>query len=206
MAEAILGNVSFFRYRPKWRYYAPAILATLALALLYVFWDGRRRSLAAFTVVSLLLLAANYLNYAAIYVCLAVDFLIWGRKRRPLAAGDWLWLILPQVLLGAPIVLVWNPLDKVDYQTANWLADKATLFRWNWRDLNQCEYGVALLILLAPLEAGNFDGAVRSQKRAMELLTDETQKDDYRSRLVLYQAKRPYRQVSPQHGPAEARR
>ena len=115
MAEAILGNVSFFRYRPKWRDYAPAILATLALALLYVFWDGRRRSLAAFTVVSLLLLAANYLNYAAIYVCLAVDFLIWGRKRRPLAAGDWLWLILPQVLLGAPIVLVWNPLDKVEF-------------------------------------------------------------------------------------------
>ena len=45
MAEAILGNVSFFLYCRQCRYYAPAILATSALALLYVFWDGRRRSL-----------------------------------------------------------------------------------------------------------------------------------------------------------------
>ena len=45
----------------------------------------------------------------------------------------------------------------------------------------------------AQAEAGDFDAAVRSQKRAIELLTDERQKDDYRSRLVLYQAKRPYR-------------
>ena len=44
----------------------------------------------------------------------------------------------------------------------------------------------------AHAEAGDFDAAVTSQKRAIELLTDERQKDDYRSRLVLYQAKRPY--------------
>ena len=100
-----------------------------------------------------MLLAANYLNYAAFYACLAADYLIWGRKRRPLARADWLWLIVPQALLGTPIVLVWNPLGKVAdyYQTTNWLADKATLLWWNWHDLNQCEYGAAILILLAPL-------------------------------------------------------
>ncbi len=138
MAEVILGNVSFFLYCRQCRYYAPAILATLTLALLYVSWDGRRRSLVAFALLSVALLAANYLNYAALYVCLAADYLIWGRKRRPLTAGDWPWLIFPQVLLGTPIVLVWNPLGKVAgyYQTANWLVDKATLFWWNWRDMN----------------------------------------------------------------------
>ena len=57
----------------------------------------------------------------------------------------------------------------------------------------------------AQAEAGDFDAAVKSQKRAIELLTDERQKDDYRSRLALYQAKKPYRQVSPQHAPTEAR-
>ena len=57
----------------------------------------------------------------------------------------------------------------------------------------------------AQAEAGDFDAAVSSQKRAIELLTDERQKDDYRSRLVLYQAKRPYREVSPQRAPTEAR-
>ncbi len=153
MAEAILGNVSFFLYCRQCRYYAPAILATSALALLYVFWDGRKRSVAAFALLSVVLLAANYLNYVALYACLAADYLIWGRQRRPLTAGDWLRLVFPQVLLGTPIVLVWNPLGKVEvyYQTANWFADKATLFWWNWRDLNRCEFGVVSLILLAPL-------------------------------------------------------
>ena len=49
----------------------------------------------------------------------------------------------------------------------------------------------------AQAEAGDFDAAVRSQKRAIELLADERQKDDYRSRLLLYQANRPYREVPP---------
>ncbi len=57
----------------------------------------------------------------------------------------------------------------------------------------------------AQAEAGDFDTAVSSQKKAVELLTDERQKDGYRSRLVLYQAKKPYRQVSPQNSPTEPR-
>ncbi len=51
----------------------------------------------------------------------------------------------------------------------------------------------------AQAEAGDFDAAVRSQKRAFELLTDEQQQADYRCRLALYQAKKPYRQVSAEH-------
>ncbi len=45
----------------------------------------------------------------------------------------------------------------------------------------------------AQAEAGNFDAAVSAQKRGVELATGEGEKDDYRSRLVLYHAKRPYR-------------
>ena len=46
----------------------------------------------------------------------------------------------------------------------------------------------------AQAEAGEFVAAISSQKRALELLTDGRQKADYRFRLALYQAKKPYRQ------------
>ncbi len=49
----------------------------------------------------------------------------------------------------------------------------------------------------AQAEAGDFDAAVWSQKRAIELVTVEQEKDDYRSRLALYQAKRPHRTAPP---------
>ena len=54
----------------------------------------------------------------------------------------------------------------------------------------------------AQAEAGDYGAAVNSQQRAIELLTDEQQKADYRSRLALYQAKRTYRDVSPELAPA----
>ncbi len=57
----------------------------------------------------------------------------------------------------------------------------------------------------AQAEAGDFDSAVSSQKRAIELLTDRRQQDDYRSRLALYQAKKPYRQVPAQDALTKAR-
>ncbi len=57
----------------------------------------------------------------------------------------------------------------------------------------------------AQAEAGDFDAAVKAQQRAIALLTDHVQKAEYRSRLVLYQAKKPYRQVSPRHATSGAR-
>ena len=44
----------------------------------------------------------------------------------------------------------------------------------------------------AHAEAADFDAAVKWQTRALDLLNDETQKEDFRSRLRLYQAKQPY--------------
>jgi tetratricopeptide (TPR) repeat protein len=42
-------------------------------------------------------------------------------------------------------------------------------------------------------EAGDFDAAVTWQMKAIGLLKDERQRDDYHARLVLYQSKEPYR-------------
>jgi tetratricopeptide (TPR) repeat protein len=49
----------------------------------------------------------------------------------------------------------------------------------------------------AHAECGDFYAAVKWQTRALELLKDERQQDDYRARLTLYQVRKPYRQVSP---------
>lgn len=93
---AILGNVSLFLYFRQARYYGVAILASAVMAYLYLQWDGRRRPLLFFALISLCLWTSNYLNYVAFYSCLAVDYLLWGRKRQRLQQGDWITLFLPQ--------------------------------------------------------------------------------------------------------------
>ncbi len=54
-------------------------------------------------------------------------------------------------------------------------------------------------------EAGDFAAAVKWQLSAIELPRDQQRKDDYRSRLELYQARKPYREAPPAHAPTEAR-
>ena len=51
------------------------------------------------------------------------------------------------------IVSIWNPLNKELIPPTpgrSWLADKLTLLWWNFRDMNRCEFGVPLLMLIAP--------------------------------------------------------
>jgi tetratricopeptide (TPR) repeat protein len=57
----------------------------------------------------------------------------------------------------------------------------------------------------AAAEAGDFDAAVAWQTRAIALLRDRWKQEDYRTRLALYQAKQPYREVFPGAPPAERR-
>jgi tetratricopeptide (TPR) repeat protein len=45
-------------------------------------------------------------------------------------------------------------------------------------------------------EVGDFDAAVKAQTKAIELLTDEKTKADFRTRLAVYQQKQPYRQAT----------
>jgi protein O-mannosyl-transferase len=54
-------------------------------------------------------------------------------------------------------------------------------------------------------EAGDFDAAITWQTTAIELLHDEMERGAYRSRLALYQAKKPYREPSPERAPTEVR-
>jgi hypothetical protein len=102
---------------------------------------------------SLVLLASNYMIFAGLYVCLAADYLVWGRRQRRLALADWLWLLLPQAVLGAPIVLFWNTLGTEYAGTLSTIsmARRALFVWWSFRDLNACEFGIAWLLVFAPL-------------------------------------------------------
>jgi hypothetical protein len=156
MAAGLLCNVSFFLFARQCRYYGLSILATTVIVYLYVRYDGRRRTLGLIALASIMLMATHYLNYAALYACLAIDYFAWRRQRHSLTSRDWLALIAPQVVAGFALLSVWNPLTHevtLAAQDRNWLSDRLTLFGWNLRDLNACEFGAGILLLCAPLVA-----------------------------------------------------
>ncbi len=153
MAIAILGNVSFMLYSRQCRYWSLAILASTAVAYFYLHWAGRWRILLAMSVAALVLMAANYMSYLALHVCMCVDYVLWHRKKRPLKWKDWLVYLIPQIVVGALLVSAYMPHKDVGvyFPSALWFRTKATMFLWSFRDINRCEFGVLLLILAAPV-------------------------------------------------------
>lgn len=147
----LIGNVSLWLYCRQCRYYSPAIFSTIVIAYLYLNYSGKRWQLVLLAIASLMLLAANYLNYLALSVCMLLDYAIIGRKRWWLGLKDWLIILLPQIILGAFIVLTWNTLGTGNkaYLEGNSLANRFKLVWMNLRDINNAEYGVGLLFVIA---------------------------------------------------------
>jgi len=154
MSVGILGNVSLMLYSRQCRYFSPAILATTALVFLYVFGDNRKRTLFAVALVSLMLLASNYMYYVAVYVCLVVDYLLWGRKIRSYRWSELAVIFIPQFILGGLLMNIYNLTGQKIFRNFGmgaWFSDKFSLIFWNLREINSCENGVGALILLAPI-------------------------------------------------------
>jgi hypothetical protein len=148
---AIAGNVSLFLFARQARYYGLGMLLSVAVAYSYLHLRTRR-GLLFHALLSILLLAANYMTFAAVTGMMLVDYAVWGHRRRPLRGWDWAVLLGPQAVLGAIIIWIWNPLRIAEDQPGvNWLTWHMTLFGWNLRDLNACEFGVGALLLAAPL-------------------------------------------------------
>ena len=153
-AAGILGNVSLMLYARQCRYYSPAILATTVLAFLYVYRDRRKRTLLSIALVSLLLLASNYMFYVAVYASFVVDYFVWGRKKRAFRKLELILVFIPQIIFGGFLTGVYDLLGKkaVGYESIGaWLSDRGNMLYWNLRELNSCEHGVGILILIAPL-------------------------------------------------------
>jgi hypothetical protein len=151
-AMGLIGNVSFWLYCRQCRYYSMEMLLSVVIAFLYFSRVRRRWTVPLIGVLSACLFATHYLDYAAFYAMLAVDWLLWGRHRFKLSVRDWLWLSIPQLAIGSVVFSIWDPLVKVvSASTVRGKLDRLILFGWAWRDMNRCEFGVLLLVAAAPV-------------------------------------------------------
>lgn len=152
-AAALLGNASFFLFGRQARYYAPALLCSTAVAYLYAFRSDSRRRPAEIAGWSVALLALNYLSYAALYACLAVDYAVWGRKTRSLERGQWAQLVVPQLVAAVALLSVWNPFGKhvMERVQGAWAAETLASIWYCFRDMHRCQFLSLPLLVAAPL-------------------------------------------------------
>ncbi|MCX5789346.1 MAG: hypothetical protein NTX64_12685 [Elusimicrobia bacterium] len=150
-SAAILGNTSLMLFLRQCRYYSPVILLSVLIGFLYLKWEKGFSQLAALSILSFLLFAANSMNWLALSACLLVDYLFWKRKTEPIGVGQALAVIAIQGLLCGLLALIWNPLftrfGSSVHAGSGW--DRFELFYWNLRDLNAAEFMAGGLVLLA---------------------------------------------------------
>ena len=155
-AFVLLTNFELFLFARQCRYYAPATLLTTAVAYLYCFRSGRARGVGGLSAVLVLLLSAQYLDYAAVAGCLAVDYAVWGRRDRRITWPQWAVLLLPQVMAGVVLTRVWNPVERQHAAgaipaTHTWLLDHLWLVWLNLRDGTASSLVILPLVLAAPV-------------------------------------------------------
>lgn len=147
----LCGNVSLILFSRQCRYYALSIFFTTALIYVYWRWKPTPRTFLTVAGISVLLFAANYLTYLAVYLCLAVDWIFWQRKKWVFNWSMALLVMGPQIVVNGVVGFLWNPL-RTNYGGSIYLNsfwDRLTLLLWYWRDLNECEFFALPLIVLA---------------------------------------------------------
>lgn len=147
----ILGNVSLFLFCRQARYYAAGLFFSTALVLLYTRWKGSWRGALGMAVLGVFLFATNYLAYAALALCLLVDWFFWRRKEIAWTPRNLLAIALPQAVAIPWIASIWNPFGTGfgEYVGQNSPWDRVVLSFWNLRDLNAAEFLVGPLVLVA---------------------------------------------------------
>jgi hypothetical protein len=151
LIAGLLGNVSLILFFRQCRYFGPTIFFTVAITFVYWRWNPGTRNLLFLAGLSILLFVSNYMSYLALYICLAIDYVIWKRKEWSLTWRSGLLLFGPQIILNGAIASVWNPLrtELGGYEATISFSDRLLLLFWYWRDMNRCEFFALPLLLLA---------------------------------------------------------
>ncbi|MBL8826840.1 MAG: hypothetical protein JNM18_07615 [Planctomycetaceae bacterium] len=144
---ATLGQVSFFLYSRQGRYYALAMLATLAVTYVYLQHRGRVVSGLLLLLAGLMLLTSQYLNFAALVGVLAVDYALWQRQIFRWSLRDVVLVFAPLTLFGVGLWWFWSG----GGGSGNGPIDLLILAYWNLRDLHACECVNLLLLVGSPL-------------------------------------------------------
>lgn len=157
---ALLTNVSFLLYFRNSHYYGPGIMLTTACIITYHHGLRSVTSQVLMGIFSALLLLSNYTWCVALYVCLGIDVLLWNRRLLLRGINFYIRVLTPPFLAGLIILWGWNPLGTKlgGYLHGSTVAERAKLFFWNWRDMNDCEfisYGVILAALFFAYFRGN---------------------------------------------------
>ena len=152
---ALVGNVQFFLFGRQCRYNAISTLLAVTIAYLYFHWRGRWWMLACIEIASILLISDSYLAHAALYGALACDYVLFQRRRQRVTLLQIFLLLVPQLIFEVILFSNFNPLASHLIPSAppgsNLLLDHLTLVWYFFRDLNNSELCVGLIILAAPL-------------------------------------------------------
>jgi hypothetical protein len=152
MSLALLCNVSLFLYFRQARYYGLATFLTVLIAYHWTHWDDREWRFVILIASGCALLATNYLNYAALFAALAIDYFLFARRGATPTREQLLWLIGFQILCAALVVPVWNPLTKhPGAEIQNTMANRLDMIYRFFRDMNGGEFGVGIFWLICPL-------------------------------------------------------
>ena len=153
-ALAILGNASLFLFCRQARYYAMSMFLSTLLVYLYFHHDRRARTWTAMAVLGVALFCTQYLNFLALAVALLLDWAIF--RRNDLRPGWRLTLVLglPVMAVCGFVGWVWNPIGVYEGLGVHTSLSQRPWLLWMFiRDMNDCELGVGLLMLVAPAVA-----------------------------------------------------
>lgn len=154
LALAILGNVSFFLYARQCRYYAVVMLLAVVVAHAYLRHRFRGWHAVVAGVAHAAVFASHSIAWCALVACVVVDYLVAGRRERPVQLRDAL-VVAAGLALCVPVAVIWNPLltEFGRYPAQNGLVDRAVLWLWHWRDLDRCEFMSGGLMLASVVVA-----------------------------------------------------